>query len=74
MWQKCPVCIGTGNNPSLTTSKCKVCNGTGVISQITGLPPSQAPVEPFKGLLQGIGGEKCKTCGHIVCLCNKTLM
>lgn len=81
MWLKCPICNGTGrvaveiynttnSNPTCT---CTVCNGAKIISELTGLPPSSTPA-PFKGLLQGIGGEKCKTCGHIVCLCNKTLM
>ncbi len=43
MWQKCPICNGTGNRPVLEgdilSNKCKVCEGKGIISTITGLPP-----------------------------------
>jgi DnaJ-class molecular chaperone len=43
MWQKCPICNGSGNtysNYSLNTSaSCRTCNGTGMINEITGLPP-----------------------------------
>lgn len=43
MYQKCPICNGSGNtnsNYSLNTStSCKTCNGKGIISEITGLPP-----------------------------------
>ena len=44
MWQKCPICNGTGNsynNMTMNTSStCKTCNGRGIISEITGLPPN----------------------------------
>ncbi len=44
MYQKCPICNGSGNtnsNYSLNTStSCKTCNGKGIISEITGLPPN----------------------------------
>lgn len=44
MWQKCPICNGAGNNNSLVgdvfTNKCRVCDGKGIISELTGLPPS----------------------------------
>ena len=44
MWQKCPICNGTGNsynNMTMNTSStCKTCNGKGIISEITGLPPN----------------------------------
>lgn len=44
MYQKCPICNGSGNtysNYSLNTSaSCKTCRGTGMISEITGLPPN----------------------------------
>lgn len=43
MWQKCPICNGTGvhNNIVVNTinSICKTCNGHGIISESTGLPP-----------------------------------
>lgn len=44
MFEKCPICNGTGKILNIdTTSKyhvCKTCSGTGIISQLTGLPPS----------------------------------
>jgi len=44
MFQKCPICNGTGKQENFdTTSKysiCKTCLGTGIISQLTGLPPN----------------------------------
>lgn len=44
MWQKCPICNGTGNHNTLVgdimSTICKVCNGKGIISEITGLPPN----------------------------------
>ena len=47
MWQKCPICNGTGiipnefNNSSAWSPfiTCTVCNGFRIISKITGLPP-----------------------------------
>ena len=43
MWQKCPICNGTGVvSGSMTmnsSSVCKVCNGKVIINKITGLPP-----------------------------------
>lgn len=43
MWQKCPICNGTGNSSQhyaeTVTSTCKVCEGKGIISELTGLPP-----------------------------------
>ena len=43
MWQKCPVCNGTGKiYSSLSTSSsdvCSVCNGAKIISELSGLPP-----------------------------------
>lgn len=43
MWQKCPICNGTGNSSQhyaeAVTFTCKVCEGKGIISELTGLPP-----------------------------------
>lgn len=43
MWQKCPICDGTGktyNLSSLSFKICSVCNGAKIISELTGLPPN----------------------------------
>lgn len=43
MWQKCPVCAGSGreyNSLDMSTSSpCSVCNGKKIISELSGLPP-----------------------------------
>lgn len=49
MWQKCPICNGTGKLPSNDLSNtsnfysvpltCDVCFGKKIISEINGLPP-----------------------------------
>jgi DnaJ-class molecular chaperone len=43
MWQKCPICNGTGviNNivSSSSFNKCTTCDGAKIISELTGLPP-----------------------------------
>jgi len=43
MWQKCPICNGSGKiHDTLSSSSsgiCSVCNGTKIISELTGLPP-----------------------------------
>jgi DnaJ-class molecular chaperone len=43
MWQKCPVCEGSGsssNNLYQTSGLCSTCNGHGIISEVTGFPPA----------------------------------
>jgi len=44
MWQKCPICNGTGQASTLVNgiynSICPTCSGSRIISQITGLPPA----------------------------------
>lgn len=47
MWQKCPVCNGTGKDPNPGTFNtaapvCTVCNGEKIISQLTGKPPAKS--------------------------------
>lgn len=43
MWQICPLCIGTGLDPTVTTGTttvtCPVCDSARIISEITGNPP-----------------------------------
>lgn len=49
MWQKCPICNGTGSVPAIlsTTSSqiCTVCNGAKIISKLNGLPPANYSFE-----------------------------
>lgn len=41
MWQKCPICQGTGiNNNSSWREPCSVCKGQKIISELTGKPPA----------------------------------
>ena len=49
-WQKCPVCSGTGYDPSPGTfgtmsicPTCPTCQGTRIISELSGLPPIYNP-------------------------------
>lgn len=39
MWQVCPICKGTGNDPNVKHEQCTVCKGKKIISELTGLPP-----------------------------------
>lgn len=42
MWQKCPVCNGSGSVPSAlyySGGVCGTCNGHGIISELNGAPP-----------------------------------
>ena len=46
MYQKCPICNGTGmvENGGLSTScysQCPVCGGARIISEVTGIPPAR---------------------------------
>ena len=44
MWQKCPICLGTGIDNSIIifnkVIKCTTCDGKKIISTITGNPPN----------------------------------
>ena len=44
MWQKCPICNGTGSVwfplSNSTSNVCTTCNGHKIISELTGLPPN----------------------------------
>jgi len=54
MYQKCPICNGTGLQESIGSrdklhplEPCRICNGTAIIDEITGLPPMrQYPMVP----------------------------
>lgn len=45
MYQKCPICNGSGKThdtlSSSSFSVCTTCNGAKIISMVNGLPPSQ---------------------------------
>ena len=68
MWQKCPICKGTGSTlgvtPNAFSSSCPTCNGARVISEITGLPPKH--IEQGKIKCTGNEGNGCflDSCGH----------
>lgn len=52
MWQKCPICNGTGRVSdyvsSSTSTICRTCNGHKIISELTGLPPNTTtPLQSF---------------------------
>ena len=64
MWQKCPICNGSGVEPtptwrSLKYCTCTTCKGEKIISTFTGLPPNSGkmdyqPVEDhFKNISSG---------------------
>jgi DnaJ-class molecular chaperone len=57
MYQKCPICNGTGTlmNNFGQILKCEVCNGKMIIDEITGLPPQfpEAEVNEDKSNFQG---------------------
>ena len=49
MWQKCPICNGTGIvEISNYNRKCDTCNGKKIINTLTGLPPEEANEELSK--------------------------
>ena len=54
MWQKCPICNGTGRTHNTLSSSsfdiCSTCNGSKIISELNGLPPNyeQNKIERLK--------------------------
>ena len=44
MWQKCPICNGSGITYNTLSSSsfdvCSTCRGTKIISELNGLPPN----------------------------------
>jgi hypothetical protein len=70
MWQKCPICNGTGVIPGPLSNSlfitCVTCNGKRIISELTGLPPSFEKEEKKKPYEQGLimltnSSETCTT-------------
>ena len=52
MWQKCPICNGTGKTGEKLgyysiKPNCSVCQGTKIISEVSGFPPTFVPAEDF---------------------------
>ena len=50
MWQKCPICKGTGQDESWlvhngSKPKCPACNGKRIINTLTGKPPVDDVIE-----------------------------
>lgn len=50
MWQKCPICKGTGQDESWLVHnggkpKCPACNGKRIINDLTGKPPIDDTIE-----------------------------
>ena len=41
MWQKCPICNGTGRDSFYQDKYCTTCNGYKIINELTGLPPTK---------------------------------
>lgn len=73
MYQKCPICNGSGQVPphpgsSATSEQCDVCQGKKIISELTGLPPNYsegtAPVDIGQG---GKGSLSYNTTTFDVC-------
>ena len=53
MWQKCPMCNGTGSDPSWLVHdgnipKCPVCKGERIINELTGKPPFEINIDKNK--------------------------
>lgn len=53
MWQRCPICNGSGVEQNYITSsmyvQCSVCKGKKIISEINGLPPeAEKPKSNFE--------------------------
>jgi len=54
MWQKCPICNGTGKTGEKLgyysmEPNCPTCHGMRIISEINGLPPASLPSHTHTG-------------------------
>lgn len=64
-WQKCPICDGYGTN---SISICPTCKGERIISELTGLPPTQNSIqviEPAVWPAQSINSKINSNVSHI---------
>ena len=53
MWQKCPMCNGTGSDPNWLVHngnkpKCPTCKGERIINELTGKPPFEINIDKNK--------------------------
>ena len=53
MWQKCPICNGTGSDPNWLVHngnkpKCPTCKGERIINELTGKPPFEINIDKNK--------------------------
>jgi hypothetical protein len=72
-WQKCPICNGTGDDPFVlelprSTWPCPTCKGERIISELTGLPPTQNSIqviEPAVWPAQSINSKINSNVSHI---------
>jgi hypothetical protein len=73
MWQKCPICNGTGSSPKTFSSIpiCPTCNGHRIISELIGKPPAYEiktdvttrPCNSFEPSSVTSSATTCKWCG-----------
>ena len=64
-WQKCPICDGYG---TYSISICPTCKGERIISELTGLPPTQNSIqviEPAVWPAQSINSKINSNVSHI---------
>lgn len=67
MWQKCPICNGTGRScleiyTNNTSNPCKTCGSKGIISELTGLPPTGLGSNDYKNTKIGNSGDFRDNC------------
>lgn len=66
MWQRCPICDGTGTKiVSMVSSNslplCDVCNGMKIISTVNGLPPVGTPQTVISAISRELTGQELKS-------------
>lgn len=65
MWQKCPICNGSGIDPSpqgvYAGTRCRACKGSGLINELTGLPPYEVDTKTSTSIEINQGWDKVDT-------------